>query len=58
MTKPQKEQAAIKAGFWFANDHGRWYVGRDDARLHGEPSASRSAARAAMITAWEAAGRP
>jgi hypothetical protein len=58
MTKTEKEQAAIKAGFWFAKDHGRWYVGRDNARLPGEPSTTRAAARDAMITAWEAAGRP
>jgi hypothetical protein len=33
-------------------------AGQGSKWLHGEPSASRSAARAAMITAWEAAGRP
>jgi hypothetical protein len=53
-----RERAAINAGFWFTKDHGRWFVGRGSERTRSGPYATRTAARAAMIAAWEAAGSP
>ncbi len=50
----EKEQAAIADGYWFSKDHDRWFVGRGNARLPGDPVSSRLAARKAMVAAWEA----
>lgn len=53
MTKTEKEQAAIQAGYWCSKDHDRWFVGRGTDRLSNEPLPTRLAARAAMVAAWE-----
>jgi hypothetical protein len=54
MSKAEREQAAINAGFWVAKDHGRWFAGRDLSTRVAGPFASKAEARAAMVAAWEA----